>query len=80
VETLWDEVLPIEARELPDDLARLDRVLSDPALLGPVERAWEHSARDRGRPSIATLVRLMVVKQRTGWGYETLVRRSEPQW
>jgi transposase, IS5 family len=60
----------------PDDLARLDRVISDPALLGPVERAWEHSARDRGRPSIAmaTFVRLMVVKQRTGWGYETLVR------
>ena len=29
-----------------------------------------------GRPSIAmaTFVRLMVVKQRTGWGYETLVR------
>jgi transposase, IS5 family len=76
VESLWDEVLPIEARELPDDLARLDRVLSDPALLGPVAAAWERSARDRGRPSIAiaTFVRLMVVKQRTGWGYETLVR------
>jgi hypothetical protein len=40
VESLWDEVLPIEARELPDDLARLDRVLSDPALLGPVAAAW----------------------------------------
>jgi hypothetical protein len=68
VESLWDEVLPIEARELPDDLARLDRVLSDPALLGPVAAAWERSARDRGRPSIAiaTFVRLMVVKQRTG--------------
>jgi transposase, IS5 family len=76
VESLWDEVLPIEARELPDDLARLDRVLSDPALLGPVAAAWEGSARERGRPSIAiaTFVRLMVVKQRTGWGYETLVR------
>ena len=76
VESLWDEVLPIEARELPDDLARLDRVLSDPALLGPVEAAWGGSARRRGRPSIAiaTFVRLMVVKQRTGWGYETLVR------
>jgi IS5 family transposase len=76
VESLWDEVLPSEARELPDDLARLDRVLSDPALLGPVAAAWERSARDRGRPSIAiaTFVRLMVVKQRTGWGYETLVR------
>ena len=76
VESLWDEVLPIEARELPDDLARLDRVLSDPALLGPVEAAWKRSTRDRGRPSIAiaTFARLMVVKQRTGWGYETLVR------
>jgi transposase, IS5 family len=76
MESLWDEVLPIEARELPDDLARLDRVLSDPALLGPVQAAWDGSARQRGRPSIAiaTFVRLMVVKQRTGWGYETLVR------
>jgi len=76
VESLWDEVLPVQARELPEDLAGLDRVLSDPALLGPVVVAWEDSARERGRPSIAiaTFVRLMVVKARTGWGYETLVR------
>ena len=76
VESLWDEVLPVEVRALPEDLARLDRVLCDPALLGPVERAWECSARGRGRPSIAiaAFVRLMVIKQRTGWGYETLVR------
>src|ERR687893_1387959 len=76
VESLWDEVLPSEARELPDDLARLDELLSDPALLRPVAAAWEGSARERGRPSIAiaTFVRLMVLKQRTGWGYETLVR------
>jgi transposase, IS5 family len=74
--SLWDEVLPIEARELPEDLAGLDRVLRDPALLGPVHAAWKSAARDRGRPSIAidVFVRLMVVKQRTGWGYETLVR------
>ncbi|MGC2372963.1 MAG: transposase [Solirubrobacteraceae bacterium] len=76
VECLWDEVLPIEARELPGDLARLDRVLSDPGLLAPIAGAWEQSSRERGRPSISmsTFVRLMVVKQRTGWGYETLVR------
>lgn len=76
VECLWDEVLPIQARELPEDLARLDRVLLDAALLRPVEQAWECSARGRGRPSIsiATFVRLMVIKQRTGWGYETLIR------
>src|SRR5579864_8181190 len=76
VESLWDEVLPIEVRELPDDLARLDRVLADPLLLAPIATAWECAARDRGRPSIsmAVFVRLMVVKARTGWGYETLVR------
>jgi IS5 family transposase len=76
VESLWDEVLPVEIRELPDDLARLDRVLSDAVLLFPIAQAWEQSARERGRPSIAmsTFVRLMVIKQRTGWGYETLVR------
>jgi IS5 family transposase len=76
VECLWDEVLPIQARELPDDLARLDAVLSDSMLLQPIAAAWEQTARGRGRPSIsmATFVRLMVVKQRTGWGYETLVR------
>ena len=37
-----------EVRELPDDLARLDRVLADPALLGPIAAAWERSARERG--------------------------------
>ena len=76
VECLWDEVLPIEVRELPDDLARLDRVLSDSLLLFPIAQAWEEGARERGRPSISMemFVRLMVIKQRTGWGYETLVR------
>jgi IS5 family transposase len=76
VESLFDEALPIEVRELPADLAGLDLVLSDRAVLEPVERAWEVSARAVGRPTIPIerLVRLMVVKQRTGWGYETLVR------
>ena len=76
VESLFDEVLPVGVRELPRDLARLDELLRDAALLAPIEAAWLITARDHGRPTIAmtTLVRLMVVKQRTGWGYETLVR------
>src|SRR4051812_39326767 len=76
VECLWDEVLPVEIRELPRDLAGLDRVLSDHLVLFPIAQAWARDARERGRPSIsmATFVRLMVIKQRTGWGYETLVR------
>src|SRR6185437_3046029 len=76
VESLWDEVLPAVVRELPEDLARQDRIESEPALLTPIGEAWAVAARGRGRPSIAmaSFLRLMVVKQRTGWGYETLVR------
>jgi transposase, IS5 family len=82
-ECLFDEVLPGEVRELPEDLARLDELLADPALLAPIEAFWQEEAAQRGRsaaghgrPTIpmSTYVRLMVIKQRTGWGYETLVK------
>jgi IS5 family transposase len=76
VESLLDELLPVEVRELPAELAMADRLLADPRLLAPIERAWERTARGYGRPTIpmGSFVRLMVIKQRTGWGYETLVR------
>jgi IS5 family transposase len=76
VESLFDLGLPVEVRELPADLAALDGLLADPALLKPVEQAWDAAARGFGRPTIPIerLVRLMVIKQRSGWGYETLVR------
>ena len=76
VESLFDLGLPVEVRELPADLAVLDRLLEDAALFTPVVAAWDVSAVAFGRPSIPIeqLVRLMVVKQRSGWGYETLVR------
>jgi IS5 family transposase len=45
-------------------------------VLEPVERAWDVAARGHGRPTIPIerFVRPMVIKQRTGWGYETLAR------
>ena len=81
-ESLWDELLPEEVRVLPDDLARLDELLCDPELLAPIAIRWERELAqasrfsDRGRPSLAmeTYVRLMVLKHRCGWGYETLMR------
>jgi IS5 family transposase len=81
-ESLWGELLPEEVRVLPDDLARLDELLADPELLVPIAIRWERELReasrfaDRGRPSLAmeSYVRLMVVKHRSGWGYETLMR------
>ena len=70
VESLVDELLPVEVRELPAELAMLDRLLADPRLLTPIEQAWEQTARDHGRPTIpmGSCVRLMVSKQRAGWG------------
>jgi IS5 family transposase len=81
-ESLWDEALPVEVRELPEDLAALDRLLADPGLLGPiVERFRREVIEDKrlvltdGRPTIAmeTYIRLMVLKARYRWGYRSLV-------
>ena len=69
-------------KALPGDLAHLDELLSDPGLFAPIATRWERllaesgSCAGRGRPTIAMerYVRLMVVKHRSGWGYETLMR------
>jgi IS5 family transposase len=54
----------------------LDVLLRDQALLEPIAAGWRAEAVSQGRPSIPmeVYVRLMVIKQRTGWGYETLMR------
>ena len=52
VESLLDELLPVEVRELPAELAVLDRLLADRRLLAPIEQAWEQTARGHGRPTI----------------------------
>ena len=81
-ECLWDEALPVEVKELPEDLAALDVLLSDHELLWPIVERWRQEFREtgrlvltEGRPTIAmeTFIRLMVLKQRYRWGYRTLV-------
>jgi transposase, IS5 family len=81
-ESLWDESLPVEVKELPADLAGLDVLLCDPELLWPLVELWrrefEQTGRlvlTEGRPTIAmeTYVRLMVLKQRYRWGYRSLM-------
>jgi transposase, IS5 family len=80
-ESLWDDALPVEVRELPDDLAALDGLLADPGLLAPIVEHWRREVVETrravltdGRPTIAmeTYIRLMVLKQRYRWGYRTL--------
>lgn len=82
-DTVWDVLLPVGVVVLPPDLARVDELLSDPGLLAPFRSLWRErdaasgrQASSFGRPTIAmaTYVRLMVLKARTGWGYVTLVR------
>ena len=80
-ESLWDEALPVEVRDLPQDLAALDELLSDRALLRPIVERFQREVCEEhravltdGRPTIAmeTYIRLMVLKQRYRWGYRTL--------
>jgi transposase, IS5 family len=72
-ESLWDESLPVEVKELPEDLAALDALLDDQELLWPIVDRWQQEFREtgrlvltEGRPTIAmeTFIRLMVLKQR----------------
>jgi len=76
VESLFDLGLPACVAELPADLAAVDVVLAEPGVLAPIEASWAAEAVGFGRPTVPMdrFVRLMVVKARSGWGYETLVR------
>jgi len=81
-ECLWDDMLPLDVKELPADLAALDVLLADPEVLWPLVERWRQEFREtgrlvltEGRPTIPleTYVRLMVLKQRYRWGYRALV-------
>jgi hypothetical protein len=43
-QSLWDDTFPIEVRELPEDLAASDAVLSDPELLMMLLEHWPGEA------------------------------------
>src|SRR5215203_4482452 len=73
--------MPVAVCELPEELAALDELLSDPELLAPIGARFRREVElerravlTDGRPKIAmeTYVRLMVLKQRYRWGYRTL--------
>ncbi len=83
VDSLWDALLPDALRLLPDALHQLDGLLADARLLDRFKADWDRRAAAEhgphpgfGRPTIAmaSYLRLMLIKQRMGWGYETLMR------
>jgi IS5 family transposase len=71
--TLWDALLPEEAKRLPAELRPVDAYLDDERFIAP----WRvlFSARI-GRPSVPidTLLRLLYLKHRYQLGYESLCR------
>ena len=82
---LLEALLPAGLSVLPGELAAVDGLLSDGEVYESVWELWREqdaklgtSALTEGRPTIPieTFVRLMVVKARSGWGYERLVREG----
>jgi transposase, IS5 family len=69
--TIWELLLPEQARRLPAELAAVDAYLDDERFIAPWRGLF--SAR-LGRPSVPvdTLLRLLYLKHRYGLGYESL--------
>jgi IS5 family transposase len=71
--TMWELLLPEEAKRLPAELARVDAYLDDERFLTPWRGLFD---RRLGRPSVPvdTLLRLLYLKHRYQLGYESLCR------
>jgi IS5 family transposase len=71
--TIWELLLPEEAKRLPAELAKIDAYLDDERFIA----AWRGLFSKRlGRPSVPidTLLRLLYLKHRYQLGYESLCR------
>jgi IS5 family transposase len=71
--SLWEALLPDEAKRLPAELAQVDAYLDDERFIAP----WRALFHQRlGRPSVPidTLLRLLYLKHRYQLGYESLCR------
>jgi IS5 family transposase len=69
--SLWESLLPEEVLRLPEELARVDALLDDPAFFAPFASHFDPVA---GRPStpVECYLRLMFLKFRYRLGYESL--------
>jgi IS5 family transposase len=71
--TIWELLLPEEAKRLPAELQAVDRYLDDERFIAPWRALFSAHL---GRPSVPvdTLLRLLYLKHRYGLGYESLCR------
>lgn len=72
-ESLWDQLLPPQARTLSAELTAVDACLADDRFFEPYQQRFRTLI---GRPTVPveTYLRLMYLKHRYRFGYETLVR------
>ena len=68
---LWESLLPAEVLRLPDQLARVDALLDDPAFFAPFA-PYFHPVLGRPSTPAECYLRLMFLKFRYRLGYETL--------
>src|SRR3954451_11653022 len=71
--SLWEAVLPAELLKLPDELARVDGLLDDPAFFAPFVPFFDPRMGRRSTP-METYLRLMFLKFRYRLGFESLCR------
>jgi transposase, IS5 family len=71
--TIWELLLPEEAKRLPAELQAVDAYLDDECFIAPWRTLFDQRL---GRPSVPvdTLLRLLYLKHRYGLGYESLCR------
>jgi transposase, IS5 family len=71
--SLWEALLPDEAKRLPAELVRIDAYLDDERFIAPWRALFD---RRLGRPSVPidTLLRLLYLKHRYQLGYESLCK------
>src|SRR5215470_1110812 len=67
----WESLLPAEVLRLPEDLARVDALLDDPAFFAPFARYF-HPVLGRPSTPVECYLRLMFLKFRHRLGYESL--------
>jgi IS5 family transposase len=69
--SLWESLLPAEVLRLPDELARVDALLDDPAFFAPFA-PYFHPVLGRPSTPAECYLRLMFLKFRYRLGYESL--------
>jgi len=67
----WESLLPAEVLRLPEELARVDALLDDPAFFAPFA-SFFHPVLGRPGTPVEWYLRLMFLKFRHRLGYETL--------